>query len=76
MLGLPISTFTSTGFYFSGTLFFLSAFLLAALYRFRWKSNFAFLALWLTAFAISGIVSWLVDKSLFDVALVAILTFF
>ncbi len=76
MSGLPISTFTSTGFYFSGTLFFLSAFLLAALYRFRWKSNFAFLALWLTAFAISGIVSWLVDKSLFDVALVAILNVF
>lgn len=57
---LPISNLTSAGFYFSSLLFFFSAFLLLALYKIRWKSDLISLTLWLGAYALAGLSTWLI----------------
>lgn len=46
MLQLPITAFTTAGFYFSMFLFLASAFLLLAVYYFRWKSNLVSGIIW------------------------------
>ena len=58
MLQLPITALASAGFYFSTLLFLISALLLAALYYFRWKSDFISLTVWLIAYVVSGLIAW------------------
>jgi cellulose synthase/poly-beta-1,6-N-acetylglucosamine synthase-like glycosyltransferase len=62
MSQLPMTSFTSTGLYFSSFLFFASALLLVALYYFRWKSDFISLGLWLIAFLGGGLTAWLITN--------------
>lgn len=64
---LPISTLTSSGFYFSSLLFFLSGFLLLLLYKIKWKSDWTSLSLWLSAFIISGLATWFITHHLLSI---------
>jgi cellulose synthase/poly-beta-1,6-N-acetylglucosamine synthase-like glycosyltransferase len=62
-----ISNLTSTGFYFSSILFLFSGFLLLAIYKIRWKSDWISLAFWLLAFTFSGFAAWLITSNFLDV---------
>jgi cellulose synthase/poly-beta-1,6-N-acetylglucosamine synthase-like glycosyltransferase len=64
MYSLPITHLTSTGFYFSSILFFVSALLLVALYLFRWKSDLISLGMWSLALSFAGVTSWFITQDI------------
>ena len=67
---MPITQLTSTGFYFSSILFFVSALLLVALYYFRWKSDLISLGLSLGALVTSGVISWFITQDVIAISIV------
>ena len=70
MYTLPITHLTSTGFYFSSILFFISALLLVALYYFRWKTNLISLGLWFVSLSIAGVISWSITQDIAGIIVV------
>lgn len=70
MTSLPITAITTAGFYFSGFLFLASAFLLVAIYKFRWKSDFTSFCVWLVVYICAGLVTGLITHEFFAVFIV------
>ena len=73
---LPISIYTWTGFYFSTFLYLASAFLLLAIYKFRWKSDSISLVIWLAAYAGAGVIAWLFTNELTAVLTAVVINLF
>lgn len=72
---LPMTEFTTVGFYFSAFMFAISAFLLLAFYCFRWPSDRISLLVWLTFYYLVGQVVWFLTQNLSAILIVVGLNF-